>query len=173
MSLTMEEDISCPVCQDVYRDPVVLFCSHSFCRLCLKNWWEEKKKLECPLCKEESITSDPPCNLALKKLCDRFLLTRKKKVTKPEVCCRLHAERKTSESSPLEIHAAQRRRESRPASTVSWLTTGSLLAKSRHKVSLRGHQDIRGCSSMIDFVIVSSDLRPYVLDTQVNRGSVH
>ncbi|XP_043978950.1 zinc-binding protein A33-like [Gambusia affinis] len=93
MSLTMEEDISCPVCQDVYRDPVVLFCSHSFCRLCLKNWWEEKKKLECPLCKEESITSDPPCNLALKKLCDRFLLTRKKKVTKPEVCCRLHGEK--------------------------------------------------------------------------------
>uniref|UniRef100_A0A3B5KX28 Tripartite motif containing 35-28 n=1 Tax=Xiphophorus couchianus TaxID=32473 RepID=A0A3B5KX28_9TELE len=87
------EDLSCTICQDVYRDPVVLFCSHSFCRLCLKNWWEEKKKLECPLCKDESTTSDPPCNLALKMLCERFLLTRKKEVTKPEVCCRLHGER--------------------------------------------------------------------------------
>ncbi|XP_014331366.2 zinc-binding protein A33-like isoform X1 [Xiphophorus maculatus] len=93
MPLTMEEDLSCTICQDVYRDPVVLFCSHSFCRLCLKNWWEEKKKLECPLCKDESTTSDPPCNLALKMLCERFLLTRKKEVTKPEVCCRLHGER--------------------------------------------------------------------------------
>ncbi|XP_014879276.1 nuclear factor 7, ovary-like isoform X1 [Poecilia latipinna] len=93
MSLRVEEDLCCPVCQDVYRDPVVLFCSHSFCRRCLKSWWEGKKKLECPLCKEESTTSDPPCNLALKMLCDRFLLTRKKEVTKPEVFCRPHGER--------------------------------------------------------------------------------
>uniref|UniRef100_A0A096LXD5 Uncharacterized protein n=1 Tax=Poecilia formosa TaxID=48698 RepID=A0A096LXD5_POEFO len=93
MSLRVEEDLCCPVCQDVYRDPVVLFCSHSFCRRCLKSWWEGKKKLECPLCKEESTTSDPPCNLALKMLCDRFLLTRKKEVTKPEVICQPHGER--------------------------------------------------------------------------------
>uniref|UniRef100_A0A3B5R1C1 Perforin-1-like n=1 Tax=Xiphophorus maculatus TaxID=8083 RepID=A0A3B5R1C1_XIPMA len=33
------------------------------------------------------------------------------------------------------------------------------------------HQDTLGCSSMIDFVIVSSDLRPNVLDTQVKRGT--
>uniref|UniRef100_A0A3B3X991 Uncharacterized protein n=1 Tax=Poecilia mexicana TaxID=48701 RepID=A0A3B3X991_9TELE len=92
-SIDSIEDLCCPVCQDVYRDPVVLFCSHSFCRLCLKSWWEGKKKLECPLCKEESTTSDPPCNLALKMLCDRFLLTRKKEVTKPEVICRPHGER--------------------------------------------------------------------------------
>uniref|UniRef100_A0A3B5PZQ4 Endonuclease/exonuclease/phosphatase domain-containing protein n=1 Tax=Xiphophorus maculatus TaxID=8083 RepID=A0A3B5PZQ4_XIPMA len=33
------------------------------------------------------------------------------------------------------------------------------------------HQDTLGRSSMIDFVIVSSDLRPYVLDTRVKRGA--
>ncbi|KAI3368910.1 hypothetical protein L3Q82_025425 [Scortum barcoo] len=33
------------------------------------------------------------------------------------------------------------------------------------------HQDTLGRRSMIDFVVVSSDLRPYVLDTRVKRGA--
>ncbi|KAI3375764.1 hypothetical protein L3Q82_003730 [Scortum barcoo] len=33
------------------------------------------------------------------------------------------------------------------------------------------HQDTLGRRSMIDFVVVSSDLRPYVLDTLVKRGA--
>ena len=33
------------------------------------------------------------------------------------------------------------------------------------------HQDSLGRRSMIDFVVVSSDLRPYVLDTRVKRGA--
>ena len=33
------------------------------------------------------------------------------------------------------------------------------------------HQDTLGRSSMIDFVVVSSDLRPHVLDTRVKRGA--
>ena len=32
------------------------------------------------------------------------------------------------------------------------------------------HQDTLGHSSMIDFVVVSSDLRPHVLDTRAKRG---
>ena len=32
------------------------------------------------------------------------------------------------------------------------------------------HQDTLGRSSMINFVVVSLDLRPYVLDTRVKRG---
>jgi hypothetical protein len=33
------------------------------------------------------------------------------------------------------------------------------------------YQNTLGRRSMIDFVIVSSDLRPYVLDTRVKRGA--
>ena len=38
---------------------------------------------------------------------------------------------------------------------------------------MRGVQQLCAylCSSMIDFVVVSSDLRPYVLDTRVKRGT--
>ena len=41
--------------------------------------------------------------------------------------------------------------------------------KSVHKYTW--HQDTLGRQSMIDFIIVSSDLRPYVLDTRVKRGA--
>ncbi|TWW77380.1 hypothetical protein D4764_12G0007700, partial [Takifugu flavidus] len=42
-----------------------------------------------------------------------------------------------------------------------------------HKVVHRcsWHNDSLGCRSMIDFIVVSADLRPYVLDTQVKRGA--
>ncbi|KAI3353340.1 hypothetical protein L3Q82_019871, partial [Scortum barcoo] len=38
-------------------------------------------------------------------------------------------------------------------------------------VHVAWHQDTLGRRSMIDFVVVSSDLRPYVLDTRVKRGA--
>ncbi|KAJ4927025.1 hypothetical protein JOQ06_014765 [Pogonophryne albipinna] len=49
MASISEEDLSCPVCHDVFKDPVVLTCSHSFCKACLKNWWRGKQTHECPL----------------------------------------------------------------------------------------------------------------------------
>uniref|UniRef100_A0A3Q3IS07 RING-type domain-containing protein n=1 Tax=Monopterus albus TaxID=43700 RepID=A0A3Q3IS07_MONAL len=42
-------DLCCPVCQDVFKDPVVLSCSHSFCKDCLQSWWTEKGHRECPV----------------------------------------------------------------------------------------------------------------------------
>ena len=41
--------------------------------------------------------------------------------------------------------------------------------KDTHKCTW--YQSILGRRSMIDFVIVSSDLRPYILDTRVKRGA--
>ena len=67
-----EKDFSCPVCHDIFKDPVLLSCSHSFCKACLQKWWSEKKIQECPVCKKVSSTDDPPCNLALKNLCEAF-----------------------------------------------------------------------------------------------------
>ncbi|XP_030002479.1 tripartite motif-containing protein 35-like [Sphaeramia orbicularis] len=91
MASRSEEDYCCPVCQDVYRDPVVLSCSHSFCKVCLKNWWKEKRIRECPVCKTLSLHSDPPRNLALKNLCESFLQQRNQ--TNSESVCSLHLEK--------------------------------------------------------------------------------
>uniref|UniRef100_A0A3P9CIV1 Tripartite motif containing 35-13 n=1 Tax=Maylandia zebra TaxID=106582 RepID=A0A3P9CIV1_9CICH len=66
MSFQSEEDLSCPVCHDIFRDPIFLSCSHSFCKMCLKDWWAQKLEQQCPVCKNISEQSDPPCNLVLK-----------------------------------------------------------------------------------------------------------
>ncbi|XP_074493339.1 zinc-binding protein A33-like [Sebastes fasciatus] len=91
MASRSEEDLCCPVCHDVFRDPVVLSCSHSFCKDCLKRWWREKPTRECPVCKTISSTSEPPCNRALKNLCESFLLERDQRAS--EALCSLHSEK--------------------------------------------------------------------------------
>ncbi|KAF3850442.1 hypothetical protein F7725_012214 [Dissostichus mawsoni] len=85
-----EEDFCCTVCHDIFKDPVVLSCSHSFCRDCLQNWWTEKVIKECPLCKRPSVY-EPPCNLVLKNLCESFLQERGQR--SPEALCSLHSEK--------------------------------------------------------------------------------
>ncbi|XP_075952073.1 zinc-binding protein A33-like [Anarhichas minor] len=91
MSSRLEEDLCCPVCHEVFRDPVVLSCSHSFCKDCLKSWWREKPTRECPVCNRRSSKEILPYNLALKNLCESFLLERDQRASEP--LCSLHSEK--------------------------------------------------------------------------------
>ncbi|XP_059211842.1 E3 ubiquitin-protein ligase TRIM39-like [Centropristis striata] len=90
MASRSEDDLCCSVCHDIFKDPVVLSCSHSFCKDCLQSWWTEKPTKECPLCKKSS-RSEPPCNLVLKKLCESFLQERDQRAS--EALCSLHSEK--------------------------------------------------------------------------------
>ncbi|XP_043977726.1 nuclear factor 7, brain-like [Gambusia affinis] len=65
-------DLCCPICKDIFRDPVDLLCSHSFCRECLNNWWKDKITPNCPICRRISSIDNG--------------ISR-------EVCCRLHGEK--------------------------------------------------------------------------------
>ncbi|XP_063319926.1 nuclear factor 7, brain-like [Pelmatolapia mariae] len=85
------EDLCCPVCQEVFRDPVILSCSHSFCKDCLKRWWRERTTHQCPVCKRRSSKDDPPLNRALKNLCESFLQERDQRAS--EALCSLHSEK--------------------------------------------------------------------------------
>ncbi|XP_030277163.1 nuclear factor 7, brain-like [Sparus aurata] len=91
MASRSEEDLCCPVCQDVFREPVVLSCSHSFCKDCLQSWWRQKQTQECPVCKRRSSRDQPPVNLVLKNLCEAFLLERDQRAS--EDFCSLHSEK--------------------------------------------------------------------------------
>ncbi|KAM4741208.1 nuclear factor 7, brain-like [Anableps anableps] len=91
MASRSEEDLRCPVCQDVFKDPVLLSCSHSFCKECLKHWWREEPARQCPICKTVSFTKDPLCNLALKNLCETFLEQRDQRAS--EGLCSRHSEK--------------------------------------------------------------------------------
>ncbi|XP_037610269.1 zinc-binding protein A33-like [Sebastes umbrosus] len=87
-----EEDLTCPVCQGIFTDPVVLSCSHSFCKDCVQRWWREKLIHECPICKKRHLLSDTPRNLALKNLSEAFLLERDQRWS-AETLCSLHSEK--------------------------------------------------------------------------------
>ncbi|KAM8755865.1 zinc-binding protein A33-like [Acanthopagrus schlegelii] len=94
MSSQSEKDLSCPVCDGIFKDPVVLSCSHSFCKDCLQSSWRDKPTHECPDCKEISSVSDPPCNLALKNLCEAFLHRKDQRASaESESVCSLHGDK--------------------------------------------------------------------------------
>lgn len=90
MAYQSEQDLFSPVCNSVFKDPVVLSCSHSFCKPCLKRWWTEKQTCECLVCKQMS----PQVSTLLKNLREAFLLVRDQGGTAwSEDLCSLHPEK--------------------------------------------------------------------------------
>ncbi|XP_026135074.1 nuclear factor 7, brain-like [Carassius auratus] len=88
------EELSCPVCCEIFKAPVLLSCSHSFCKECLQQFWRTKETQECPVCRRRSSKRDPPCNLVLKNLCESFLKERKERCSSgSEEICSLHSEK--------------------------------------------------------------------------------
>ncbi|KAK6297793.1 hypothetical protein J4Q44_G00323760 [Coregonus suidteri] len=89
-----EVDFSCAVCCDIFKDPVILSCSHSFCKACLQEFWKEKPSQVCPVCRRRSSRSEPPNNLALKNLCEAYLQSRSRRASAgSEVLCSQHGEK--------------------------------------------------------------------------------
>lgn len=86
-----EADCTCPVCCDLFTDPVVLLCGHSFCKYCIQEWWRQSSLRTCPVCKEIFLMSKPPPNIALKNLSDS--LRREKEAARPAELCHLHGEK--------------------------------------------------------------------------------
>ncbi|XP_062388911.1 E3 ubiquitin-protein ligase TRIM39 [Sardina pilchardus] len=71
---SLEDELSCPVCCEIFADPVVLKCSHSFCKKCLQQFWNKKAaKRECPVCRSKVSLEEPTVSLALKNVCDNLL----------------------------------------------------------------------------------------------------
>ncbi|XP_044075560.1 nuclear factor 7, brain-like [Siniperca chuatsi] len=91
MASRLEEDLCCPVCHDIFKDPVILSCCHSFCKVCLQSWWTEKETQECPLCKRRHSKEFPPLNFMLKNLCETFREERDQRAS--EALCSLHSEK--------------------------------------------------------------------------------
>ncbi|XP_073704487.1 zinc-binding protein A33-like [Garra rufa] len=94
MESLFEEELNCPVCYEIFNDPVVLSCSHSFCKECIQQFWRTKETLECPICMRRSSKDDPPTNLVLKNLCESFLKEKNETpLSTSEEMCGLHSEK--------------------------------------------------------------------------------
>lgn len=82
-----EEDLTCPICCEIFADPVLLQCSHSFCRSCLERCLDRGLR-ECPVCRKKVSKSGFSSNLALKNVCEAVLQVKKEKLN-----CDLHREK--------------------------------------------------------------------------------
>ncbi|KAI4891494.1 hypothetical protein NFI96_018201, partial [Prochilodus magdalenae] len=93
-NLVPEEELLCPVCCEIFGDPVVLSCSHSVCKSCLQQFWKTKRSRECPVCRKRCPSkSEPPRNLVLKNVCEAFLESRSQRSSAgSELLCTLHHE---------------------------------------------------------------------------------
>ncbi|XP_035261837.1 tripartite motif-containing protein 35-like isoform X2 [Anguilla anguilla] len=93
--LIPKDELCCSVCCDIFKEPVLLKCSHSFCRECLKQYWEEKSSRECPICRRKASVDDPPVNLALRSIVESYLKQKTERETtdKSDARCSLHGEK--------------------------------------------------------------------------------
>ncbi|XP_031722138.1 tripartite motif-containing protein 35-like [Anarrhichthys ocellatus] len=89
-----EMDYTCPVCCDIFKDPVMLLCGHSFCKHCLQEWWRQSGQQTCPVCKQMFPMAQPTRNLALRDVSEAL---RREKIqranSRSTEICRLHGEK--------------------------------------------------------------------------------
>ncbi|XP_057703578.1 E3 ubiquitin-protein ligase TRIM35-like [Corythoichthys intestinalis] len=88
MAERLQDHLQCPTCLDIFKDPVILPCSHNFCRACLQQW-KDKGERSCPLCRTEMRSLEAPPNLALRNMCENL----SRSPVKSEDICSLHEEK--------------------------------------------------------------------------------
>ncbi|XP_062894609.1 zinc-binding protein A33-like [Mobula hypostoma] len=65
------EEVICPVCLDLFTDPVILVCGHNFCRSCITRCWEREERNSCPECREVIVDRTLRANRALANLAEK------------------------------------------------------------------------------------------------------
>ncbi|XP_073715623.1 E3 ubiquitin-protein ligase TRIM39-like [Misgurnus anguillicaudatus] len=92
-SVSLSEELQCCVCLDVLNDPVSTPCGHNFCRICLKQYWDNSQIYSCPYCKE-TFSKRPELNIntTLREVTQIF--KEKFSLRRSEVLCDICDERK-------------------------------------------------------------------------------
>ncbi|XP_041843036.1 tripartite motif containing 35-28 [Melanotaenia boesemani] len=91
--LPFQQDLTCPVCADIFNDPVLMPCSHSFCRECLQKSLAQSVSKTCPVCREPVEEEQAITNRSLRDTCESFQKQRNLRINpKPplENLCHLH-----------------------------------------------------------------------------------
>ncbi|CAG2162852.1 unnamed protein product [Oppiella nova] len=70
-NLSMVKQVECAVCMDVYTDPVVTECGHTFCRHCISLCMDSNPV--CPQCRKDFITRKLTVNFSIKSIIETGL----------------------------------------------------------------------------------------------------
>ncbi|XP_059509773.1 E3 ubiquitin/ISG15 ligase TRIM25-like isoform X2 [Stegostoma tigrinum] len=71
--LSLEQQLSCSICLEVFTEPVNLPCGHTFCLRCIDKNWQQSPASACPECRA-SFVPRPPLrkNIVLCGIVDEF-----------------------------------------------------------------------------------------------------
>eukprot|EP00062_Callorhinchus_milii_P010357 gi/632955115/ref/XP_007893310.1/ PREDICTED: tripartite motif-containing protein 5-like [Callorhinchus milii] len=90
---SLAEDLTCPVCLDLFNDPVSLVCGHYFCRSCIAGCWERQEAHFCPECRRACPGRELRASRPLANLSERARnLSLDPKLGEREHCCGDHRE---------------------------------------------------------------------------------
>uniref|UniRef100_A0A096MBN0 E3 ubiquitin/ISG15 ligase TRIM25-like n=1 Tax=Poecilia formosa TaxID=48698 RepID=A0A096MBN0_POEFO len=76
----LQDELTCPVCLDVYRDPRLLPCGHNFCKICLDRLRRQAERghVRCPECRENHQSgTNFQKNFKLANIADDYLRRRR------------------------------------------------------------------------------------------------
>nr|XP_014339425.1 PREDICTED: tripartite motif-containing protein 35-like [Latimeria chalumnae] len=89
---SLEEDITCSICQELFKDPVITKCGHNFCRECVCEYWKEKMSQSCPICGADSAISELITIHTLRNIIEKYKKESKKSKPQSESLCSQHGE---------------------------------------------------------------------------------
>uniref|UniRef100_A0A8C8VGE4 RING-type domain-containing protein n=1 Tax=Pelusios castaneus TaxID=367368 RepID=A0A8C8VGE4_9SAUR len=76
---SLEEELSCPICLDIYKEPVSLSCGHTFCKECIQEVIDTHQQkpwgtYSCPICQVDLVPFPKlQKNFQLCRIVEKFL----------------------------------------------------------------------------------------------------
>uniref|UniRef100_A0A8C8VKI6 Zinc finger protein RFP-like n=1 Tax=Pelusios castaneus TaxID=367368 RepID=A0A8C8VKI6_9SAUR len=91
---TLQDETTCPICLEYFKDPVVLDCDHNFCRACITQCWEGSQTLSCPQCRQTCPEKNLRPNRQLRNIVEaaRGLRLQSEREAETEGLCEKHRE---------------------------------------------------------------------------------
>lgn len=66
------KELSCPLCLEWFKEPVILPCGHNFCRPCIEEIWGKVEVCLCPECQSQFPDRQYIGNTVLEKLVEKI-----------------------------------------------------------------------------------------------------
>ncbi|XP_076594436.1 tripartite motif containing 105 isoform X2 [Chaetodon auriga] len=73
---SLREDLTCAICCDLFREPVMLACLHHFCKPCISRYWRGTQgPVSCPQCRKEFTSKQFQTNYLVTAMVEKVRAT--------------------------------------------------------------------------------------------------